>query len=294
MIDYKTFKNNGIVIKSIKKKNSSFIISDGLNKYVVKKSSSNLDSIYNYLLSRNFSYFPKYFLIKDYYVFEYIRDSNISMEERILEMINLISILHTKTTRYIKACLDDYKIIYDDFQSRINELYNYYICLNDSIDSEIYMSPSHYFLAVNISKIYDAMSFCLRELEKWYGIVEYSEKKRVVFLHNNLDLSHVLIDKKPYLISFDKSKVDIPIYDLIKLYEKYYDSCDFSILLNQYQSRYPLLKDELILFFIMISIPYKIEFTDDEINNVKKVKELINYIENGNKIIKLQYEKEKK
>ena len=55
------------------------------------------------------------------------------------------------------------------------------------------------------------------ELEKWYELVKNSHKKRLVVLHNNLDLSHFLRNSKSYLISWDKSKIDIPIFDLYKL-----------------------------------------------------------------------------
>ena len=34
------------------------------------------------------------------------------------------------------------------------------------IDNEIYMAPSKYLLVLNISKVYNALSFCKNELEK--------------------------------------------------------------------------------------------------------------------------------
>ena len=51
---------------------------------------------------------------------------------------------------------------------------------------------------------------------------------------------------------------------MVHLYERYYKKTDFEILFNIYQKKYPLNKEELKLFFIMISIPKKIEFLNDE------------------------------
>ena len=45
-------------------------------------------------------------------------------------------------------------------------------------------------------------------------IIEEKKRIRVVQLHNNLNLEHYLVeDNKPYLISWRKSRRDIPIYD---------------------------------------------------------------------------------
>lgn len=293
MLNYKLFKDNGIAFNKIKKINNSYIISNDKYKYVVKEKKKDLDQKFNYLLSRSFNYFPKKFSFNNYDIYNYIENKNFSDEERLYEIINLISLLHNKTTRYRNTCLDDYKIIYEKILKKLNYLNNYYFSLNDSIDNEIYMAPSHYLLVLNISKIYSALIFCRNELDNWYELIKNSTRQRVAFIHNNLELDHLLYDDKPYLISWDKSKVDLPIYDLIHLYEKYYRKIDFEIIFNTYQKKYPLTREELKLFFIMISIPKKIEFRNDEFENIKKVKDLIEFLNKGDKLIKPYYKKEK-
>lgn len=293
MINYKLFKDNGLSIKSIKKINSAYLVSDGKKRYVIKDNKSDLKSRFDYLSSRSFNSFPNYYKLYSYDIYEYINDSKLSIEERLYEMINLIILLHMKTTRFKNIDLDDYKIIYEDLLKKIEYLNNYYIALNDSIDNEIYMSPSHYLLVRNISKIYGALSFCRNELDNWYELIKNSNKQRVVLIHNNLDLSHVLFDKNSYLISWDRSKIDLPIYDLVSVYNNCYDKMDFDILLNHYQKKYPLSKEELKLFFIMISIPKKLEFTNDEFNNIKIVKKLIKQISKGDSLIRPYYDKRK-
>ena len=110
MLSYKFFKDNGLAFNNIKKINNSYIISNDNYKYVVKEKKSDLDKKFNYLLSRSFNQFPKKFTFDKYDIYNYIEDKNISDEERLYEITNLISLLHTKTTRYRNTCLDDYKM----------------------------------------------------------------------------------------------------------------------------------------------------------------------------------------
>src|SRR5574344_1763740 len=161
MIDYKLFKENGLTPKSIKKNKSTYLLETTNNKkYIIKEKNNNLNDKFNYLKSRNFNFIPNKFSIDNYDISEYLDNVNIYPEERLEDIIELISLLHTKTTRYKKVYIDDYKIIYEELNTKIEHLYNYHLELNDLIDREIYMSPSKYLLALNISKIYNALNFC--------------------------------------------------------------------------------------------------------------------------------------
>ena len=292
MIDYKFLKRNGLEPKKIQKNKSSTIIeTNDTKKYVLKEYTADMKRKFDYLSSRNFNFFPASFDLDKYNVYEYIENNDISDEERLYDIMDLISLLHTKTTRYKNIDIDDYKIIYEEIDKELNYLNSYYTELNDLIDEEIYMAPSKYLLARNISKIYSALYFCREELENWYDLVKNSTKTRVAYIHNNLELSHLLRNDNPYLISWEKSKVDLPIYDIYNLYRKYYKLTDFDVLLNNYQKRYPLKEEEIKLLFIKISIPFKIEFTKDEFSNTKKVKDLLEYLTRGDKLIRPYYKK---
>ena len=103
--------------------------------------------------------------------------------------------------------------------------------------------------------------------------------------------AHILYNKIPYLISFNNSKIDLPIYDLVNLYKISYDKTDFSVLLSLYQNKYPLTNDELKLLFIYISIPDKIVLSGNELEDIKNIKKLINKITKSDKLIRPFYEK---
>ena len=53
---------------------------------------------------------------------------------------------------------------------------------------------------------------------------------------------------------------------------------DFDDLFNYYESKYPLLKEEKLLLYILISIPNDIHFTNNEIENCKNCKNMIDRI----------------
>ena len=289
MIDYKLLKENNINPKSFKKVKSAIIVND---EYVLKENTGN--RVFSYLDARNFNYYPSNKVLSDKYVlYEYLKDYDISNDERAIELINLVSLLHSKTTRYNNISIDDYKKIYEDIDNRIDKLYSYYSDLNDLIEQEIYMSPSYYLLARNISKIYSSLNFRKNELDSWYDLVKDSKKERVALLHNNLSLEHLIRNESSYLISWDKSSFNNPIYDLYDFYKNNYEKIEFSSLLEIYQKRYPLKENELKLFFILISIPDKIEFTNNEFDNCKRVDKMLDYLYKTDNIVSPYYPKNK-
>ena len=74
--------------------------------------------------------------------------------------MHLISLLHSKTAYYKEIDYDEYKNIYENLNNKIDYIYNYYLDVINMIESKIYMSPSEYLLARNISKIFSCIYFC--------------------------------------------------------------------------------------------------------------------------------------
>ena len=209
--------------------------------------------------------------------------------EKSEEIIYLLSLLHNKTTSYKDIDIDEYKKIYEDINTKLVELEEFYINLNNEIDKEIYMSPSNYLLVRNITKIYSAIYYCKTQLEEFYNIVKNNSKIRIVLNHNNIELSHLLRNENSYLISWDNAKFDIPVYDLIKFYKKNYNDVDFTNLFKLYESKYPLHNEERKLLFISLSIPDKLDLTkDNEFIKTKKVNDLLLYLQKTDDLI-LQY-----
>ena len=265
--------------KKITLKNSAKIIENENTRLVIKKDNPNILDTYNYLLSRSFDYFPKIiYKDNDYNAYEYIEDVNEPSEQRILDIITLTSILHSKTTFYKEVDIDNYKYLYETINKKLEYLFNYYNDIITLIEKNIYMSPSNYIIARNINKIFETINYCKYEVDSWYELIKDKRKIRVVNIHNNLSLDHYIKNDKPYLISWNKNKIDMPIYDLLTLYKKYYLDFDFYELFNYYESRYPLTNEERKMLFILMSIPEKLVLDSSEYKNSIKCRKFFDYI----------------
>jgi hypothetical protein len=161
---------------------------------------------------------------------------------------------------------------------KIDYIYNYYSDIIATIEERIYMSPSEYLIARNITKIFDSIAFSRREIDSWYELVKNKQKKRVVTTHNNLDLDHILHNDNLYLISWDKARQDMPLYDFLDFYNRYALEFDFDELLKIYESKYPLLEDERSLLFIMMSLPKKLDYHQLEMDSCKEARKMLDYV----------------
>jgi len=262
--------------------------------FVVKEKNNDIKGVYNYLMSRNFDYFPK--LIdgnrRDVNVFEKIDDTIMPKEQKMDDLIDLVGLLHNKTTYYKEVSEDTYKEIYENIKSNIDYARTYYNTLYDSFKIEVYMAPSHYSLMRNIYKILSALDFCDSELNEWYEIVKEENKQRVALIHNNLEANHFLRNDKSYLVSWDYAKIDTPVLDLVKLYKKEYFNYDFLELFKRYSNKYSLLESEQKLFFILISIPPIIELKDSEFINCSLVRKKLDYVFKTESLVRPYYSKE--
>ena len=286
------FNGNNIIINGITIKGNVIIIN---NKFVIKKRDVSLEDTYKYLKSRGFNYFPEIvYKTLNYDVYEYVNDIDISLEEKSFDFIKLVSLLHSKTTFYKEIDDNTYKELYENIVNKINYLFQYYSDIADVIDRDDYMSPSKYYFVRNISLVFASLDYAKYQIDKWYSILEEKKRVRIVHIHNNLSLDHYLLSDRSYLISWNKSKKDLPIYDLVKLYEEYYSCLDFCDLLKNYERYYPLLEEERILFFVLISIPSKLEFDVNEIDMCKRVGYFYKYLLSSNKLIGDYLPKEKK
>lgn len=279
-------KKNSLVANRYIKNNNVYFVDTKDARYVIKENKYNTD-IYNYLRTRSFTYYPK--ILNDekdsYLITEYIEDIDLPKEQKILDMIDLVSLLHYKTTHYKEVTEDDYKEIYEDINNNIDYLYSYYIDLITLIETKVYMSPSEYLFASNISKLLASLTYVKEELNSWYEEVKEIKKQRLVVLHNDLRLEHFIENESPYLISWNKSKIGLPIFDLYKLYKRHFLDFDFSEILNRYESKFPLTKLEKKLLFILIVLPDKIEFNKTEYENTLDVSKVINSLYKTEKLV---------
>lgn len=282
-------KKNDIRALSYKKIGKVIIADTNIGKIAIKEN-NNKEYIYNYLNTRNFNYYPEIIESSNYVISKYIEDVEIPKEQKILDLIDLVSLMHSKTTHYKEVKEDEYRKIYEDLSNNFEYLYGYYLDIITLIDDKVFMSPSEYTLALNISYIFKNIEIGKAYIEDWLKQIEGLNKMRVVVVHNNLDLAHYFTSN--HLISWDKSKIDMPIFDLYNLYNNHNKDFSFIEILKRYESDYPLKDYERNLLFILMTMPKKIEFDDTEYNMCVKITEEIErikrthlFIEEYNKLL---------
>jgi len=235
--------------------------------FIIKK--SNDTNIFINLERNNFeNYIEAKYKIDDYDIYPYLDDFDIDSNEKGLDIIYLMSKLHNNTSYYKNITIDEIKDIYESIKNKIKELNNYYEYTRFIIEEKDYQTPTELYFLKNMSIIFIAIDTANKYLEEWYKIMENKNSMRISMIHNNLELSHIIENNKPYLISWDKSKYDIPIYDFINFYKKEFNDLDFIDLLNIYKNNTKLTKEELLLLYVEILMPNKIIFDNSEIKNI--------------------------
>ena len=290
MIEIKQLiKRNNIKVLNYRKSNNNIIISNSNNKYIIKREIYN-KKIMDYLNSRGFNYYPDiYDYNNKYQLIKYVEDSNIPKEKKINDLINIVALLHKKTSFYKEVDEVEYKKLYEDLLNNCSYLKEYYNDLISIIDSKVFMSPKEYLLASNITLIFDSISYCEVQINKWYEIINSKDKTRrmrVCVIHNDLKLKNFIKDDKDYLINWDKSKIDMPIFDLYKLYLRGNNDYDFIEILRNYEKSYPLLEDELLLLYILISMPSIIKFNRNNYDTCISINKEINKLLKTSNLIK--------
>ena len=263
-------------------KGSCTILETTSGNFVVKKKPKNKDlpSIFNYLKSRNFDYFPNIYgdSRDDAYVYEYVEDEDVINPQKSEDLINLVGLLHSKTSFNKEVSEETYKAIYEDIKNNILYLKDYYLKYYELFIKEIYMSPSKYQFVRNYSKIISALKFSENELDNWYSLVSSKKNERISLIHNNLSLDHYIRSDKDYLISWGKAKFDTPVLDLVKLYQNNFWELEFSTIFQKYLGVASLSEHEQKLFFVLISLVPEIKFTDNEFECCKEMRKQLDYI----------------
>ena len=256
--------------------------------YVVKTEPKiNYLDLYNYLYTRGFKYLPK--LVDssrdNTIVFEYQSDASIDNNQKGLDLIKLVALLHSKTSYFKEITKDRYKEIYENLKNNVQFIDNYYGEMFDRFISEEYYMPSHYLFLRNYSLIYNACKYCLAKIDEWYNKVSDKTKERVVLVHNNLRLDHYIKNENDYLISWDNYTIDSPIVDLYKFYQNEWYNLSFSDLFKEYNDDFELLEEEKILLDILISIPTKVELSSDMLRDCREIRKLIGYLNKSSKLV---------
>ena len=272
----------------ITRKNNVFILNTMDGNFAIKENPKiDYYKLYQYLKSRSFNYIPEMSLDSrdDLVVLEYQDDLSIDKEQKALDLINIVGLLHSKTSYFKNVTNDKYKEVYDKILKRINYINMMYEEFFLDFLNEEYLVPSHYLFLRNYTLIYKAFEYVKDKLDEWFNLIKDKNSERVVLVHNNLKLEHFIKNENDYLISWDHYIIDTPVLDLYKFYQNEWKDISFVNVIDNYNRVFELKEDEKLLLDILISIPLEVSFKKREIDNVREVRELINYLNSSSKIV---------
>ena len=267
--------------EKIKIKNKVKIITSNEDRYIIKNNNKQKKDVYKYLENRNFLYFPKVYtdFSDNYEVTRYIDEIEINSEQKLIDMIYLLTLLHNKTTFYKEINLDEIKNIYESNIDYFSYLKNYYEDINKVIEKEIYMSPSNYLLIRNITNIYSIINIGYEYTNRWYETIKNKKTIRYVLNHNNLDTNHFLEDSNNmYFISWDKSDFGYNVNDIYNLYLNNYQNIELSTILDSYISKYRLEEYEYYYLIMLLCNISKIDLSIKESIKIRNIYNLLDYI----------------
>ena len=281
---------NNLKVNKITYKSDSIILHTPLCLFIIKDNEN--IKLYDYLFSRGFNYFLP---IIDYdnssILFKYEEGLKYDINERALDYIKLISLLHNKTSYYVNVTKEDNEKYYKKLINNLNNIKKYYDELSSLIENKDYYSPNEYLFIRNISIIYKNIFNSYDLINKWYDKYKNNTRKRICTLFNNYDLNNVLRTKNNmYLYDFSNSYKDSPIYDLNNFYKKYYLDFNFKDLYNCYTKVIELNDYEKDLLIILNIFPTKI-IIKNNLEDIFEIKKKISkfYIDDD----LLNFEKEK-
>ena len=162
---------------------------------------------------------------------------------------------------------------------------NYYLKLQDELECILYPRFDYLLLIENISMFYRILSKAKEMNEYWYSI---NDNIRSSLCLNNISMNNFIVNDKTYIIDSSSITEDLVINDYIKIYRDNYDIFDL------FNDNFKLNEKELFLFLTYISIPNKIVLFDSVCDNVKIIKEELNYVRKTLNLVLEKYKENEK
>jgi len=266
-------------------------------KVVVKEKNKNKKELFSYLDSKDFRYALKPINLEDddpYEIYPYVSAKVKAKEEKAIDMMYVLSLLHNKTSFYKEVILDDIKAIYEGMIGQIEYLYYYYHDLQDMYEKRVYMAPDEYLLMRNISLVYYSFNYAKEKIEQWYQNVKNKKSIRHVLLHYKVETSHFIEGDQAYFISWDHARRDLPIYDFLNFFRQEYLDLDMNSLFNIYKHKFPFTKEEEDLFFTFLALPPKLVMKNNTYNKYSDVYQFVLYLNKSYEFLSKQDEEYQK
>lgn len=242
-------------------------------------SSIHLECFVDVIKNKYDNYITKY---NDHYFYlmkELIHSTSHLKELKIKHYFEMLAYIHTHSCYNLKVNQEYFKQVYNDTLKIINERIYYYDDLMSKYEVLKYKSPSQWLFVLNYQRIIKSLKEAVFYLKKYMICVENKNSIRVSLIYKHFHYEHIFLKNKK-LISLDRMKIDLPIYDIYDIYQRLPDILfDLDCFSDSYLKIMNLNDDEVLLLSTLLKIIPVIYLENDEINNIIKLSRLLYYID---------------
>lgn len=199
-------------------------------KYLIKKTNTNLKNKYNFLFNEGINniiypitnnrneYASNLSIEDDYYILPFIDDTYALNETKVKHLLEQLNLLHQKTMFKRKLSVTKSKRKMEELMSYLD----YKFSLIESFIRTIEALPFDEFsipILKNYQYVLDAKKVMIKQNKKIVNAIKEEKTINYCFIHNNPKIEHLLsTNGNQYLISLDNGKIGIPSLDIAKFY----------------------------------------------------------------------------
>lgn len=199
-------------------------------KYLIKKTNTNLKNKYNFLFNEGINniiypitnnrneYASNLSIEDDYYILPFIDDTYALNETKVKHLLEQLNLLHQKTMFKRKLSVTKSKRKMEELMSYLD----YKFSLIESFIRTIEALPFDEFsipILKNYQYVLDAKKVMIKQNKKIVNVIKEEKTINYCFIHNNPKIEHLLsTNGNQYLISLDNGKIGIPSLDIAKFY----------------------------------------------------------------------------
>ncbi|MBQ6134708.1 MAG: hypothetical protein IJI60_00130 [Bacilli bacterium] len=272
MIDIqKCLEKYSISPKKIQKEDSYIILYEEKNTYLLKEKKSSKKELFSYFQEISYPYYVPLISSEedDYELYTYIEDKG--DHEKDIILVEALANLQKESLKEVDFSKEEKEEFYQKLEKKITNCLDCYENLQDYIHHFSFPRVDYYHLLNNISLFYQILFCAKKYLEEW-NFLSFTKKRKALILHN-ASLKDFHQNKRSYFLNFDECKEDNLIQDLLFFFQEEIEKIDGKRCLEKYEEVLSLLPEEKKLFFCLLCIPRKVEFSSNLYENTVRIQE---------------------
>lgn len=195
--------------------------------------------------------------------------------------------LHNKSFYTIKVNDGFFEETYEFIANKIDKVEEYINNYMNKIERIDYKSPSQWLFLLNYPLYVNCIDKANKALEEFKEKSKNKNSVRLALTYSDFDYKHIML-KEEKIIGIENVELTPPIYDVfytfISLNE---NSVDTKMYYEKYFNKFILDDYEKYWLLSLLYIPNINNLSFNEMNNIKEVTRLLNYIKNSEEIAKI-------